>query len=33
MVIHFDGTRGVESLEHIAAWEPTEAPETYPSGV
>src|SRR5204862_1081412 len=33
MIIHFDGTRGVEPLEHIAAWEPTEAPETYPSGV
>jgi erythromycin esterase-like protein len=33
LILHFDGTRGVEPLEHTAAWEPTEAPETYPSGV
>lgn len=33
MIIHFDRTRGVEPLEAIAAWEPGEAPETYPSGV
>lgn len=32
-IIHFDHTCGVEPLEHIAAWEPGEAPETYPSGV
>jgi erythromycin esterase-like protein len=33
IVIHLDGTRAVEPLEHIAAWERSEAPETYPSGV
>jgi erythromycin esterase-like protein len=32
-VIHCDETRGVEPLERAAAWEPTEAPETYPTGV
>jgi hypothetical protein len=33
MVIRFDGTRGIEPLEHIVAWEPGEPPETYPSGI
>jgi len=33
MIIHFDITRALEPLEHIAAWESSEAPETYPSGV
>jgi erythromycin esterase-like protein len=32
-VIHVDETKALEPLERIAAWEPTEAPETYPSGV
>ena len=32
-IIHLDETHGVEPLEQIAAWEPSEAPETYPSGV
>jgi erythromycin esterase-like protein len=32
-IVHLDQTRGVEPLEDIAAWEPSEAPETFPSGV
>lgn len=33
MIIHFDRTRAVEPLEPVAAWESSEAPETFPSGV
>ena len=32
-VIHFDETRAVEPLERISEWDPTEAPETFPTGV
>ena len=32
-VIHLDETHAVEPLEREAAWEPAEAPETFPSGV
>ncbi|HEU5080020.1 MAG TPA: erythromycin esterase family protein [Opitutaceae bacterium] len=32
-IIHIDQTRGVEPVEDIAAWDPSEAPETFPSGV
>jgi erythromycin esterase-like protein len=32
-VIHFDETRAVEPLERESQWDPTEAPETFPSGV
>jgi erythromycin esterase-like protein len=32
-VIHLDQTRAVEPLERMAAWETSDAPETYPSGV
>lgn len=32
-VIHIDETRALEPLERIAAWEPSEVPETFPSGV
>jgi erythromycin esterase-like protein len=32
-VIHCDPTRAVSPLERIAAWDPSEAPETFPSGV
>lgn len=32
-VIHCDETRALEPLEQVAAWDPTEAPETFPSGV
>ena len=33
LVMHFDDTRAVESLERIAEWIEGEAPETYPFGV
>jgi erythromycin esterase-like protein len=32
-IIHIDQTRGVEPLEHIVAWQTSEAPETFPSGI
>jgi erythromycin esterase-like protein len=32
-ILHFDETRAVEPLESTAMWDPSEAPETYPSGV
>jgi hypothetical protein len=32
-VIHFDETQAVEPLERESAWDETEAPETFPSGV
>jgi erythromycin esterase-like protein len=32
-VIHIDETKALEPLERVAALEPSEAPETYPSGV
>jgi hypothetical protein len=33
LVIHLDETAAVQPLEDIAAREPSEAPETFPSGV
>jgi erythromycin esterase-like protein len=32
-IIHLDETEALEPLEQIAAWDPSEAPETFPSGV
>lgn len=32
-IVHLDETSAVEPLEHIAAWETDEPPETFPSGV
>ncbi|HYD00348.1 MAG TPA: erythromycin esterase family protein [Phycisphaerales bacterium] len=32
-VIHFDTTRAVWPLEHEGVWDPSELPETYPTGV
>jgi erythromycin esterase-like protein len=32
-LIHIDETRAVEPLERTAAWEPDEAPETFPTGL
>jgi erythromycin esterase-like protein len=32
-IIHLDETKALEPLERVAAWEQSEAPETYPSGV
>jgi erythromycin esterase-like protein len=32
-VIHLDRTRGVEPLDPGPQWDPTEPPETYPSGI
>jgi erythromycin esterase-like protein len=32
-VLHFDESRALEPLERVAAREPSEAPETFPSGV
>jgi erythromycin esterase-like protein len=32
-ILHFDETRALEPLERLAAVEPSEAPETFPSGV
>lgn len=33
LVVHFDESHAVNPLERIAAWEPREAPATFPSGV
>jgi hypothetical protein len=34
LLLHFDDTRAVESLERAAGWRgDQEAPETFPSGV
>ncbi|MGP0064274.1 MAG: erythromycin esterase family protein [Isosphaeraceae bacterium] len=33
VVLHFDRTRAVEPLERTAAWDRSEVPETFPSGV
>jgi hypothetical protein len=32
-VYHFDATRALEPLEKPEAWEHTEVPETFPSGI
>jgi erythromycin esterase-like protein len=32
-VIHFDTTRAVEPLDHVASWSREDVPETYPAGV
>ena len=32
-VIHYDETRALHPLDHIAHWRPTEVPDTFPSGV
>jgi erythromycin esterase-like protein len=32
-VLHFDRTRAVEPLERTAAWDKSEVPETFPSGI
>ena len=33
VVVHLDRTSALQPLDDIAAWDPLEPPETYPSGI
>jgi erythromycin esterase-like protein len=33
VVIHIDRTSALQPLDDIAAWDPLEPPETYPTGI